>query len=298
MHHIYHGQRGKLLQAPARYLRQGWQTWTVLLQERPDIVFVQNPPIFCALLAFFYARRYHAQSVIDSHTAAFTSPKWTWSLGLHRLLSRRAAVTIVHNESQAQTVKRWGCRYCVLGDPLADDDPTGQDFPLTRGSNVAVISTFGEDEPLEIVMETASRLHEVNFYVTGDCRRIAPGLLARKPDNCYFTGYLPYEQYASLLRRVDFVLDLTTRDNCLLSGAFEAVSVGTPLIISDWPILREYFPLGTVHVFNTVQDILEGVRRAQREQPALRKGILQLREQMEAEWKQRFAELCGLLQQQ
>jgi hypothetical protein len=92
-------------------------------------------------------------------------------------------------------------------------------------------------------------------------------------------------------------MDLTTRDHTLLSGAFEAVSIGTPLIVSDWPILRDYFSLGTVHVPNTVPGICEGVQRAQREQPALRQGILQLREKLEVEWKQEFAELCRLLQQ-
>lgn len=295
VHHIYHGQRGKLFQAPVRYLTQGLQTWTVLSRERPDIVFVQNPPIVCAVLAFFYARWYHARYVIDSHTAAFDSSKWKWSLGLHRWLSQRAAATIVHNESQAQIVNRWGCRHCVLGDPLGDD-PSGEDFPLSGDSNVAVISTFGADEPLETVMETASHLPEVDFHVTGNSKRAAQDLLAKKPDNLHFTGYLPYEQYTSLLRGVDFVMDLTTRDNCLLSGAFEAVSVGTPLIISDWPILREYFPLGTVHVPNTVQGILDGVQRAQREQPALQQGMLQMREKLEAEWKQEFAELSRLLQ--
>ena len=61
-----------------------------------------------------------------------------------------------------------------------------------------------------------------------------------KPDNCHLTGYIPYEQYVGLMRQVDTVIDLTDRDHTLLLGAFEAVSLGTPLIISDWPILREY----------------------------------------------------------
>jgi len=47
----------------------------------------------------------------------------------------------------------------------------------------------------------------------------------------------------------------------LLSGAFEAVSLGTPLIISDWPILRNYFSLGMVHIPNSVGGVCEGVRR-------------------------------------
>lgn len=72
-------------------------------------------------------------------------------------------------------------------------------------------------------------------------------------NNCRLTGYLPYDRYVGLLRGVDVILDLTSQDHTLLMGAFEAVSLGTPLIVSDWPILRDYFSLGTVHVPNTVE---------------------------------------------
>jgi len=296
MHHIYHGQRGKLLHAPGRYLTQGIQTWNILSRERPDIVLVQNPPIFCALLAFLYALLYQAQYAIDSHTAAFTSPKWTWSLGLHRLLSLRAAATIVHNDSQEKFVKQWGCRYCVIGF-IPGKYPAGEHYPLNEPFNVAVINTFGEDEPLDDVLEAAADLPGVGFYITGDPRHADPHFLTKKPDNCYFTGYLPDGQYVDLLREADFVMDLTTRDHCLLAGAFEAVCIGTPLIVSNWPTLREYFPLGTVHVPNTVQGIYEGVQQAQHNKQDLRQGILQLREKLEVKWNKEFAELCGLLKQ-
>ena len=98
-----------------------------------------------------------------------------------------------------------------------------------------------------------------------------------------------------LLRGADVVIDLTTHDHTLLLGAFEAVSLCTPLIISDWPVLRDYFPIGTVHVANTVEGVCEGVRRAQREHAALRQDILHLREKLYAEWHHKFTELQRLL---
>ncbi len=296
MHHIFVGQRGRALDAPWRYLAQARQTCRVLSDERPDVVFVQNPPIFCALLALFHTLRFGGQFVIDSHTAAFVTPKWKWSLGLHRLLSRRAAATLVHNESQAKIVKRWGCRFCIMGDPLGDY-PLEEAFPLGRQFNVAVVSTFGEDEPLELVIQAACHLPEVEFYVTGDSKRAHKDLLAKKPDNCHMTGYLRNRQYMSLLQGANAVLDLTTREQSLLSGAFEAVSVGTPLIVSDWRILRDYYSSGAVYVSNTVQGICEGIRQAQREQIALKQGILQLRTKLQIQWEQEFSELRRLLQQ-
>ncbi|MCK4823059.1 hypothetical protein KA005_45275, partial [bacterium] len=104
MRYFYYGQQGKLLQAPVKYLVEALQSWRELRRYRPDVVFVQNPPIFCVLVVFLYAQLYGARYVIDSHTGAFLSWKWRWSLGLHRMLSRRALTTIVHNKSQEKIV--------------------------------------------------------------------------------------------------------------------------------------------------------------------------------------------------
>jgi len=294
MHYIYYGQHGKLLQAPVRYLVQARRTWHVLRREHPDAVFAHNPPIFCALVAFLYARRYSAQYVIDSHTGAFLSQKWRWSLGLHRMLSRGAAATIVHNKHQEEIVKRWGCRYCVLGS-FGSDYPAGEPFPLDGQFNVAVIGSVYKEERLEVVFEAASRLTDVCFYVTGDSNRIASHMLAKKPDNCLLTDFLPDERYVGLLRSVDAILTLTTRAHTLLMGAFEAVALGKPLITSDWPILKEYFSLGTVHIPNTAEGVQAGVRRARREQEILQRDMLRLREQLLAEWEQEFRKLQHFL---
>lgn len=113
MHFIHHGQRGKLLQLPIRYLLQTLHTWRVLRRECSDVVFVQNPPIFCVIVAFFYARTNGARCVIDSYTGAFVSP-WRWFVDLHRVLSRKALTTILHKKSHEEMVKRFRCCYSVL----------------------------------------------------------------------------------------------------------------------------------------------------------------------------------------
>jgi hypothetical protein len=50
-----------------------------------------------------------------------------------------------------------------------------------------------------------------------------------------------------------------------------------------------------VHIPNTVQGVYEGVRWVQREHTALQRDILLLRERLDAEWSQKFAELQHLL---
>ncbi len=291
---IAYGRRSSLWQTPLRYVVQALLTWRLLCREHPDVVFVQNPPIFAVAVAYLYARRRGIRYVVDSHTAAFLSPKWRWSLPLHRLLSRTAVTTIVTNTYLEAIVRSWGCRASIVAF-APDSFPSGQPFPVAGQFNVAVVSTGAEDEPLDVVFAAAGRLPSVRFYVTGDAGRIANGLLAKRPANCLMLGYVPYEDYISLLRSVDVVVDLTKRDHTLLMGAFEAISLGTPLVVSDWPVLRAYFRRGTVHVANTVESLCEGIERARRELATLRAEVLLLREELGADWRRRFAALRQLL---
>ena len=62
------------------------------------------------------------------------------------------------------------------------------------------------------------------------------------------TGFLDYNIYLDLLQKVDVIMDLTTDDKTMLSGAFEAVALEQPLITSDWIPLRRYFNKGTIYV--------------------------------------------------
>jgi glycosyltransferase involved in cell wall biosynthesis len=294
LHYVAWGRRGSPVWTAARYMIQAAQTWRILQHERPDVVFAQNPPIFCGLIAACYARCYRARYVIDSHSGAFLSPKWRWSAGLHQWLARGAVTTIVQNAPLAEVVRSWGCHVSLLGF-TPGEFPKGELYPLSLRFNVVVISTYAEDEPLEVVFEAAGQLPDVTFYVTGDANKLSARLLAKKPRNCRLTGYLGDGHYIGLLRAADAVIDLTTHDNTLLMGAYEAVALGTPLITSDWPVLRDYFSRGAIHIANTVEGLCGGVRRAQHEHAALARDIVILREQLQNEWTHRFAELRHVL---
>jgi hypothetical protein len=290
MRFVQYGQLGNRAQAPFRYALQAMRTWRIRNQENPSVLVVQNPPIFLALVASCYARLRGAHFAIDSHTGAFLSPKWRWSLGLHRALSRSALTTIVHNKSQESIVKAWQCPYCVVGF-IPGEYPAGQPFPFDERFSVAFIGGPVGDEPLDLVFAAARCLPDVCFYVTSGSKSIPANLLAVKPENCRLTGYLPYAQYVGLLQGANVILAMTARDNTLLMGGFEAVSLGSPLIVSDWPILRDYFHLGVVHIPNTVAGICDGVLRARRDEARLRREITCLGQQLQAQWEQEFAVL-------
>ena len=90
-------------------------------------------------------------------------------------------------------------------------------------------------------------------------------------------------------------MDLTNWDNTVLMGGFEAVSLGKPFITSDWPVLKDYFSLGTVHIPNTVEGVCAGVYRAQLEHETLQRDIIRLRDRLDKEWRQKLGDLQNLI---
>ena len=133
------------------------------------------------------------------------------------------------------------------------------DVPLKGLCKMTLISSFTRDEPLAIFLKAASKLAEVQFYVTGDVKDADPWLIKNKPDNVEFTGYLSDSQYVGLLLASDAVLSLTTVDHTMQRGAYEAIYLGKPVITSNFEVLRSAFPKGTVHVDGNVDDIVRGI---------------------------------------
>jgi len=88
---------------------------------------------------------------------------------------------------------------------------------------------------------------------------------------------------------------LTTRDHTMQRGACEALSLGRPIVTSDWPLLRDYFGRGAVHVAATPASIAAGVRRIVAEHAALSRDVVALRDERRAEWAERRGEIARLL---
>jgi glycosyltransferase involved in cell wall biosynthesis len=282
--------------APLRYLLQALKTIRVLWRERPAVTFVQNPPIFPALLVYLYAWLTGTAYVIDSHSGALLAPWWRWTLPLHAFLSRRARTTLVTNEYLAAMVRRWGAEAYVLADIPAVFLP-GTPFPVTGAFNVAVINSFSPDEPVGELLSAAAALPDVAFYITGDPIRAKESYLTQHSPNVHFTGFLPDEAYIGLLRTVQAVVVLTTDNHTMQRGACEALWLGQPILISDWPLLRSYFHKGAVYVANTRDGITEGLRYLRTVLPRLKAEMAQLQQERRATWEADYRALLQFTEQ-
>ncbi len=295
--HLVHSLKRRPFLAPLRYILQAAKTIMILIRVRPQVVFVQNPPIFAPLLIYLYTRLWGGGYIIDAHTTALLGPVWKWSLPLHAFLSRRALTTIVTNDYLQAMVKGWGANTFIIAD-IPTELPQGKPFSLDNKFTVAVINTFSPDEPIDEILKAAVTLPDVQFFITGDLIRAKKSFLGDPPENVKFTGFLPDEEYLGLLRAVQAIMVLTTRDHTMQRGACEAVALGKPIITSNWPLLQTYFHKGTVHVDNTSQAIRDGVRKMQQEWQTLGHEVLLLQQERQEEWQEKHRALIKLIEQQ
>lgn len=283
------------MHAPLKYPWLAMDTWRLLRQKQPDVVFVQNPPPVLPLVVWLFGLTHRLELVIDHHTAAFDRA-WSWLLPIQKFLARKAKLNIVTNDRWKAVVEDWGGESIILDD-VPTEFPNGRPYPVSAPASVAVISSFAPDEPLETVVTAAARLDGVQFYITGNKNRAPQSLVAQLPSNVTLTGFLPDEEYFGLLRSVDAVMVLTTRDHTNQRGGCEAVWLGRPLIISDWPILKTLFNRGTIHVPNTVDGIQAGVLKALEKGPILSQEMLELQNTRRRTWRSLSQRLEHMLQE-
>jgi hypothetical protein len=280
---IYAGWLGtRRTTAWLKYLLQARDTWRVLSSRRSDAVFVMSPPVIAVACVWLWCSRHRRPFVIDAHTAAFLHPRWRAWQWLQRALCRRAATTLVTNEYLASRVRAAGGHTTLVPDvPVVFERATHPPQPRPDFT-VAVVCSFNADEPVREILEAAALVPDVAFLVTGDVFGRNVAVPSPPPANVTFTGFLSTAEYGQLLQTASVVMSLTTRDHTMLRGAWEAVYQSTPVIVSDWPLLRRSFDEGALHVANEAAAIADAVRTVQRDPQAFRDGAARLRDRKRA----------------
>ncbi|MCA1789825.1 MAG: glycosyltransferase [Thioalkalivibrio sp.] len=223
---------------PLDYLWKAWRTLRLFVVRRPAYAVIQAPPVYAALPALLSRIPY----AIDAHNATFQSfwvrvPLTSWIL-------RHARVVITHNDEIEELARHLHPRAKIrtVADPV----------PLLSGTNEAserdrrrilFICSFASDEPVDVIIGTIEAAPQWRFVITADPRRLAKeqreGLLALP--NVELTGRLPVEAYQHLLRTVGAAIVLTNRQATQPSGACEALSANTPLIVSRTSLTSRLF---------------------------------------------------------
>ena len=274
-----------------RYLCSAWHTLKVIYNKKYDIVFAQYPSVvlvFLLTLLRIFGKNFGF--VVYAHNAAIQDIEHRRLIGLiAKFCLKHADFAIVSNTALIDKYGSYGIKVKVLPDmlPRFESSNLPECFANHKRPFVTLISTFAPDEPTEILLQAVKQAQESHndfqLFITGR-RSKAGSLLKYENERVRFTDYLSLDDYDGLLMNSDLLIDLTTRENCLVCGAYEALSAGIPAILSDTEALRSNFRSGFVFSRNTCDDYKYAIHYALENLDSLSKDIKAFSEEFQSNW--------------
>lgn len=316
LYNIHYLSNRSVYIAPFKYIPQCVKTWVVLAKQKPDLVYVMNPPIFAVLSVYLYCCSTQTQFIMDTHSPSLYSRRWRWTLPLQRWLAKHAMINIVDQDRFANLFASWGAETIVLERPPLDLQNAmlraksesrdlvsregalsskGQSSHNPNSFHITLIGQFASDEPVDVVVDAARHLPDVTFSILGERFHAPRNLIQSAPKNVIFEGYLRGHAYWDHLASADAIMTLTTFEYSLLGGAQEGMAMGKPLILSKQPVLTEYFSKGTVFVEHNVESMVEGIHEARCNREDLAKEVTALGIEKRQQWDASFASLMQLI---
>lgn len=255
-----------------------------LISKKYDAVWVQLPPVHAAFPAYLYCKLFRKRLIFDTHSGIFFPRAWHQKIYLKKysLMLKHTDLNIVHNDGILKHPILKNTDTVVLEDkiPFAPVE-----FKQSTPFVITVICGYGKDEPIPEIVAAAQALPDIQFNLTGNSKELSRQSL---PANIRLTGYLSETDYLRLLGDASVIMVLTNRADTVLCGAYEAVGLTKPLILSDTPTLRKYFYKGVVHTPNNAQALIQAINNAQQNLTRLYSEIVQLRKEKTESWQKQF----------
>lgn len=253
--------------APIRYVVLFVWTFLLLAKENPDVVYAQNPPVFCPFTALLYCRLAGKKLVIDHHAiwrvktlggglvsgaigslerfvsaAAFanTAPHPVWSRLLYQMGAKR--VEVIHD--------------CVARNPYSRDESVRRKYSDGR---ILVVASHG-GHPLEMVeseVYAAGMVPSMTLVITGPEEKLGRRLSRMHlPKNVRYLGLLPVEEYMRLKASCDFALNVTEEPYTLSHVLFEYAASSVPIISSRQEVVEAVFGNSILYINSSQPEVV------------------------------------------
>jgi glycosyltransferase involved in cell wall biosynthesis len=288
--HELHHPGGRL----ARYFALITRTFSLVRREKPDVVYYQNPSlVLSALLATMKALRLtQARLIGDFHNAGVDPPVARW---LVPWIVRHSDLVIVSNTNLEPRIRALGGRALSMPDPIPHFE-AAPSAPTAAGAfDVLFICSWATDEPIVQVLEAArivaQREPAIVISVTGRPKLEKVGWREPVPQNVRLTGFLSEHEFEARVLAARVVLDLTTRADCMVCGAYESVSAGVPMVLSDNPPTRAYFRKGALFTDNSAASIAAQILRAHESHARMSVDVAELKVELLREEQLKLREL-------
>lgn len=272
-----------------RYMISIYRTIAEIRTKKPELVFAQNPSIVLAITVILSGRYYRHGVIIDAHNSGLIPVEGKFSLltTLYMWINCKADIVLVTNHSLAEKVRKNRGAAFIFPDPIPKIQcQYHEKRPSIREGNnqyftLVLICSWSDDEPIQEIFEAARMLEDnIMIWVTGNG---ADYLERNNPvmhGNIRATGFLNQEDYDALLCNADAVIVLTKREDCLVCGAYEAVSVNKPILLSATKTLQKHFYKGAVFTKNSPKEISKSIELLMCQIERLKQEVAVLRQEL------------------
>jgi hypothetical protein len=232
-----------------------------------------------------------ARLVGDFHNAGVNPPAARW---LVPWIVRRSELVIVSNRNLEKPIEAHGGRAMSIPDPIPHFDVAAA--PSSGAFEVFFICSWASDEPIVEVLKAARIVAErapgIVIAITGRPKLERVGWTEPVPANVHLTGFLSDHDFERRLLGASVVLDLTTRDDCMVCGAYEATSAEVPMVLSDNAPTRAYFRKGALFTDNSAASIAREILDAHARHAELRLEVSALKRELLVDEKAKLGELA------
>lgn len=277
-----------------RYVHSILETTKLFNDRKIRTIFFQNPSIVLSLLLVLTRPIHKKKLVMDAHNAALFPFEGRYKLFqlIAGTIIRKVDVVIVTNRLLSDIVVGLGGNPWIISDPLPkiEKSRNSNRFWHDKRDFILLICTWAKDEPYDQVIKAMQFLVDLNIdlRITGKAPDSIRDVL---PGNIILEGFVSYDYYDILISNAKVVVDLTTRESCLVCGAYEAASVGRPCILSDDPVAREVFRGGYLFTNNNAKDIAKKIRESLKSISSFERQMADFKENYEKENLENVAKL-------
>jgi glycosyltransferase involved in cell wall biosynthesis len=238
--------------APIRYLVLFFKTLLLLSRAKPDVVYAQNPPVFCPLTCLLYCKANGARLVIDHHSVwrvkTLGRGPLSRALGfLEGVVARAAYANTAPHRFWANQLRRMEAnRVAVVHDFVEKNLHARDESVRSRYSRAPVIAMCSHGgHPLERVESEAAgvgMVKGVELLISGPAAKLDRRVRQMNlPGNVKYIGFLERDDYESLKASVDMALNITDEPYTLSHVLLEYAASSLPVVSSKQEVVEEFF---------------------------------------------------------
>jgi glycosyltransferase involved in cell wall biosynthesis len=238
--------------APIRYLVLFLRTLIILSTRKPDLVYAQNPPVFCPLTCLIYCKLSGATLLVDHHSVWKLKTLGRGPISrvigiLEEVVARAARANTTPHSLWARELLRMGGRGVVIIHDFVPRNPHGRDESLRRRfatEPIIAVSSHGGHplERIEVEARSVRPFESIALLITGPREKLERRLSGTSlSKNVRYLGFLERETYERLKASADFAINVTDEPYTLSHVLFEYAASSLPIISSRQEVVEEVF---------------------------------------------------------